>query len=62
LDGLQAVDAADEGALAGPAGAAYHHDLAGFDEQVNFIQDVDRAKPFVDTLELDHGKFPSANN
>jgi len=32
LDRFQPVDAADERAFAGPAGAANYHDFPGFDE------------------------------
>src|SRR6266566_3405975 len=55
LDGLEAVDAADERALARARGAADHDHLGGCHVERDVLQHVERAEPLVDLLELDGG-------
>jgi hypothetical protein len=59
LDRLQLVDAADQSALARPAGAADNHDLSDLHGQINVLEDVEGTEPFVDTTKLDHERTPS---
>ena len=60
LDRLQLVDAANQRALTGPAGAADHQDLARPHHEVHVPEDVERAEPLVDTSKLDHDGRPPA--
>src|SRR4029450_464466 len=55
LDGLEAVHASDQGALARPGGSADHDDLAGVDAQVDVGEHVVVADPLVDRVERDRG-------
>jgi hypothetical protein len=55
LDRLQAVDAPDQRALAGAAGAAHHGYLAPGHLEVDVDQHVVGAEPLVDLFESDHG-------
>ncbi len=54
LDGFKLVDAPDERALSGAAGAADHHDFSLLDHEVNIVQDMKRPKPLVDFTKFDH--------
>lgn len=56
LDRLEAIDAADQRALAASAGAAHHDHFSRGDFQGNASQDVKRAEPLVYVVKLDHGK------
>jgi hypothetical protein len=56
LNRFQPINAADERALAAAAGSAHHHDFASADFQVYAFEDVERAKPLVYIVKLDHGK------
>jgi hypothetical protein len=53
LDRLQAVDAADQRALPRARGPAHHDDLARLHVEAHVGEDVERAEPLVDALELD---------
>ena len=49
LMGLKPVDAADQGRLAGPGRAANDDPLAARDVEIDVLQHMKRAEPFVDT-------------
>jgi hypothetical protein len=56
LIGLQAIDAAQQGAFTGTARSANHHGLAAFDGLVNIGQHLKVAKPFADIFDFNHSK------
>src|SRR3546814_2718871 len=51
---LQPVDAADQRRLPRPRGSAHHDALALVDREVDVLQHVKLAKPFVQAAHLDH--------
>ena len=57
IDGFKSVDAAQERALAGPARSADHDDFRARYAQAHLLQDLVRAEPLVDAIDLDHGCF-----
>jgi hypothetical protein len=54
LDLLEAIDAANEGALSGAARAANDHYLSETDMEVDVSQDMEIPEPLVDLGKLDH--------
>ena len=54
LDEFQAVDAADQRALAAAARPANHHDFSPADWEIDVFEDVERAEPLVYVVKLDH--------
>ena len=52
LELFQAVNAADEGGFAGATGADNHHHFAGFNGQVNFLEDMQGTEVLVHALHL----------
>src|SRR6185503_7208844 len=55
LDGFEPIDAADQCALAAAARAAHHDDVSRCDGQIDVLEDMKRAKPFIDLVKFDHG-------
>jgi hypothetical protein len=55
LNRFEPIDAADQSAFTAAARAADHDDISRFDEEVDVLEDVKRAEPFVDLAKFDHG-------